>query len=140
MTGDAEIISRRGKVKFPFDFAFEVHWRVDLAGSGPCKGVLKFPDVTPDCDGEFEATFEVDRSTPPAARGVLDAFVRSPSEVSECLSWYSGRRVPPPVLLLISPRLVQCTDLHSYFGSRVIVRIVHERECLFPDPISSFDV
>lgn len=80
MTGDAEIISRRGKIKFPFDFSFEVHWRVDLAGSGPCKGVLKFPDVTPDCDGEFEATFEVDRSTPPAARGVLDAFVRSPSE------------------------------------------------------------
>jgi len=33
--------------------------------------------VTPDCDGEYDVLFEVDKHTPPAARGVLDAYVRS---------------------------------------------------------------
>mmetsp|Transcript_24546 Transcript_24546/g.56661 ORF Transcript_24546/g.56661 Transcript_24546/m.56661 type:complete len:85 (-) Transcript_24546:330-584(-) len=38
---------------------------------------LRYPDVTPDCDGEYDVLFEVDKHTPPAARGVLDAYVRS---------------------------------------------------------------
>lgn len=36
----------------------------------------QYPDVTPDCEGEYETTMEVDRSTPPQARAVLDNFVK----------------------------------------------------------------
>ena len=38
---------------------------------------IRYPDVTPDCDGEYDVLFEVDKHTPPQARGVLDAYVRS---------------------------------------------------------------
>lgn len=33
-------------------------WRaqVELRDAGPCKGTLKYPDVTPDCDGEYDVS------------------------------------------------------------------------------------
>ena len=34
--------------------------RAPLKDAGPCTGTLKYPDVTPDCDGDYEAVFEVD--------------------------------------------------------------------------------
>ena len=81
LTGDADITMMRQKKKWLFDWAFTLEWRIkELKDAGPCKGSLKYPDVTPDCDGDYEAQFEVDRSTPPKARAVLDAFVRSSSE------------------------------------------------------------
>ena len=78
LNGDAEITMMRRKKKWLFDWSFKLEWRIEpLKDAGPCKGTLKYPDVTPDCDGDYEAVFEVDRSTPPKARAVLDAYVRS---------------------------------------------------------------
>lgn len=50
----------------PFDFFI-----------GPCKGTLVYHDVAPDADGEYEARLEVDRSTPPSARFLIDEYIRS---------------------------------------------------------------
>ena len=81
LTGDADITMMRQKKKWLFDWAFTLEWRIEeLKDAGPCKGTLKYPDVTPDCDGEYEAQYEVDRSTPPKARAVLETFVRSASQ------------------------------------------------------------
>jgi len=77
LTGDAEVTTMRNKKKYLFDFEFTLEWRGEIKDIGPCKGTLKYPDVTPDCDGEYDVLFEVDKHTPPAARGVLDAYVRS---------------------------------------------------------------
>lgn len=81
LIGDAEVTMMRRKTKWLFDWAFTLEWRIaKLKDVGPCKGTLKYPDVTPDCDGEFEAICEVDRRTPTAARAVIEMFVRSESE------------------------------------------------------------
>lgn len=80
LTGDASITMMRNKKKHLFDFSFAVDWSVMLLDEGPCKGTLTFPDVSPDCDGEYEALCEVDRTTPPAARALLDAYVKNPSQ------------------------------------------------------------
>lgn len=80
MVGDASITSMRGKKKHPFDFAFVLEWSLDSPAncfSGPCKGKLRYPDVTPDCDGDYDTLYEVDRNTPPQARAVLDQFVKN---------------------------------------------------------------
>jgi hypothetical protein len=47
---------------------------------GPCSGSLTFPDVTPDCEGEYEAQMEVNSTTPPQARAVLNQFVANASQ------------------------------------------------------------
>ena len=52
---------------------------MDLKDAGPCKGSLNYPDVTPDAEGEYETTFEVDPSTPPSARQVLTSYIKSSS-------------------------------------------------------------
>lgn len=77
LTGDAEVTTMRQKKKYLFDFEFTLEWRAELKDIGSCKGTLKYPDFTPDCDGEYDVLYEVDKHTPPAARGVLDAFVRT---------------------------------------------------------------
>ena len=41
-------------------------------------GTLKFPDVAPDCDGEFESEFRIDsKITPPQARPLLERFIKN---------------------------------------------------------------
>lgn len=80
LTGDAEVTTMRNKKKYLFDFEFTLEWRGELKDIGSCKGTLKYPDVTPDCDGEYDVLYEVDKHTPPQARGVLDAFVRSSAQ------------------------------------------------------------
>lgn len=76
LSGDCAVTTMRLKTKHLFDWAFTLAWEVDLQDAGPCSGTLTYPDVTPDEDGEFETKFEVDASTPPSARSVLDAYVR----------------------------------------------------------------
>jgi len=80
LEGDAQITMIRQKTKYLFDFSFKLAWKVDLRDVGPCKGTLTYPDVTPDCEGDYETLYEVDRDTPPRARGVLEAFVRNSTQ------------------------------------------------------------
>ena len=77
--GDASVATVRGKRRFIYDFNFTVKWEVELEGH-TVKGQLKFPDVALDCDGEYESTYEIDRECPPAARPLLDRFVKNDRE------------------------------------------------------------
>jgi len=77
--GSVSVVKVRGKTRCNYEFSFTLEWSVTLP-SGPCKGTLQFPDVAPDCDGEFETQFIVDKTTPPDAKGVLNTFVKSDSE------------------------------------------------------------
>jgi hypothetical protein len=44
--------------RYLFDFVFSVEWEVEL-DCGPAKGTLKYLDVTPDCDGDYDTQVEV---------------------------------------------------------------------------------
>jgi len=67
----------RSKKKWLFDWAFALDWAFDLKDVGPCKGSVKYPDVTPDCEGDYDTAVEVDPSTPQAARVLIDQYIRS---------------------------------------------------------------
>jgi len=60
LEGDAAITFTRGKKKFLFDFSFVLDWEVEL-DCGPAKGTLRYPDVTPDSDGDYDTILEVRR-------------------------------------------------------------------------------
>jgi hypothetical protein len=80
LTGDCSITMIRKKKKYLFDWSFKLDWSVKLKDIGPCTGSLTFPDVTPDSEGEYDAQMEVNSSTPPAARAILDQFVRNSAQ------------------------------------------------------------
>lgn len=46
--------------RYLFDFSFALDWEMEL-DSGRAKGVLKYPDVTPDNDDEYDTLLEVRR-------------------------------------------------------------------------------
>ena len=48
---------------------------------------LQYEDVSADTEGEYEAICEVDRSSPPQARFVLDTYIRNEAEgLRPCIS------------------------------------------------------
>eukprot|EP00624_Nannochloropsis_granulata_P003756 evm.model.NODE_28910_length_23857_cov_28.065893.10 len=79
LEGDASVTFVRGKKKYLFDFVFTLEWEVGLLGGGKAKGTLKYPDVTPDNDDEYDTLLEVDQLTPPEARPLINAYVKSSS-------------------------------------------------------------
>jgi len=79
LEGDASVTFVRGKKKYLFDFVFTLEWEAGLAGGGKAKGTLKYPDVTPDNDDEYDTLLEVDQLTPPEARPLINAYVKSSS-------------------------------------------------------------
>lgn len=50
-----------GMGRYLFDFVFSLDWEMEL-DSGRAKGTLKYPDVTPDNDGEYDTLLEVSPS------------------------------------------------------------------------------
>lgn len=42
-----------------FDFRFELKWEAPDLDCGPAKGVLVYPDVGQDCDGEYDVECQV---------------------------------------------------------------------------------
>eukprot|EP00752_Nemacystus_decipiens_P009906 g8838.t1 len=76
LEGDAEISFSRGKKRYLFDFRFELKWEAPDLDCGPAKGVLVYPDVGQDCDGEYDVECQVDSSTPTAAKPFVDRHVR----------------------------------------------------------------
>ncbi|KAM3577787.1 hypothetical protein VYU27_000330 [Nannochloropsis oceanica] len=79
LEGDASVTFVRGKKKYLFDFVFTLEWEIGLLGGGKAKGTLKYPDVTPDNDDEYDTLLEVDQLTPPEARPLINAYVKSSS-------------------------------------------------------------
>eukprot|EP00903_Cladosiphon_okamuranus_P013940 g12966.t1 len=76
LEGDAEISFSRGKKRYLFDFRFELKWEAPDLVCGPAKGVLVYPDVGQDCDGQYDVECQVDSSTPVTARAFVDRHVR----------------------------------------------------------------
>lgn len=74
--GDAQISSSRGKRRYIFDFSLGIEFEADIKGEKG-SGTLKFPEISSDCDGEYEVTMEVSSDTPPSVRPVLDSFVKN---------------------------------------------------------------
>ena len=75
--GSASVATVRGKRRFIFEFIFTLTWCVEIDGD-KCTGTMNFPDVAPDCDGEYESLYRCDaKLTPPAARPLLDKFVKN---------------------------------------------------------------
>ena len=54
MSPSAQISFSRGKKRYMFDFRFELKWEAPDLDCGPAKGVLVYPDVGQDCDGEYD--------------------------------------------------------------------------------------
>ena len=79
LEGDASVTFVRGKKKYLFDFVFTLEWEMGL-DCGKAKGSLKYPDVTPDNDDEYDTLLEVDQLTPPEARPLINMYVKSSSE------------------------------------------------------------
>ena len=79
LEGDASVTFVRGKKKYLFDYVFTLEWEAGLAGGGKAKGTLKYPDVTPDNDDEYDTLLEVDQLTPPEARPLINAYIKSSS-------------------------------------------------------------
>ncbi len=77
--GDAAVTFVRGKKKYLFDFVFTLDFELELA-CGKAKGSLKYPDVTPDNDDEYDTLLEVDPLTPPEARPLLNTYVKADSD------------------------------------------------------------
>lgn len=77
LEGDAAVTFVRGKKKYLYDFLFTLEWEAGLAGGAKAKGTLRYPDVTPDNDDEYDTLLEVDQLTPPEARSLIDEFVKS---------------------------------------------------------------
>mmetsp|Transcript_8659 Transcript_8659/g.17576 ORF Transcript_8659/g.17576 Transcript_8659/m.17576 type:complete len:328 (-) Transcript_8659:32-1015(-) len=56
----ASVATVRGKRRFLYEFVIVMHWEAEVEGTdGTAKGELRFNDVAPDCDGEFEADIKV---------------------------------------------------------------------------------
>ena len=79
LEGDAAVTFVRGKKKYLFDFVFTLEWEAAL-DCGLAKGTLQYPDVTPDNDDEYDTLMEVDQLTPPEARPLINAYVKSSGE------------------------------------------------------------
>lgn len=62
--------------RYLFDFVFTLEWEAEL-DCGKAKGSLKYPDVTPDNDDEYDTLLEVDPLTPPEARPLINAYVKA---------------------------------------------------------------
>lgn len=73
--GDASIASSRGKRRHVMDLSFEVDFEAKV-GDGVGKGKVAFSDVTTITDDSPEISVEIDGSSPPAVREVMDAFVK----------------------------------------------------------------
>ena len=78
IVGSASVATVRGKRRYIYDFNFSVSWLLEL-DIGRCTGEIKFPDVAPDANGEFESSMTVDALSPPAAKGIINDFVKSDS-------------------------------------------------------------
>lgn len=65
--------------RYLFDFVFTLEWEAEL-DCGKAKGSLKYPDVTPDNDDEYDTLLEVDPLTPPAARPLIQRYVKADGE------------------------------------------------------------
>lgn len=76
--GDASITVARGKRKHLLDLTFTVEFEAKV-GDASGKGKLLYSEVTANDDEVPEVAYEVGGETPPAAREVLDAFVKSSS-------------------------------------------------------------
>lgn len=64
--------------RYLFDFVFTLEWEAEL-DCGKAKGSLKYPDVTPDNDDEYDTLLEVDPLTPPEARHLINSYVKADS-------------------------------------------------------------
>ena len=59
----ASVATVRGKRRFLYEFVVVMSWEAEVEGTGGTgKGELRFNDVAPDCDGEFEAEIKVDQT------------------------------------------------------------------------------
>lgn len=65
--------------RYLFDFVFTLEWEAEL-DCGKAKGSLKYPDVTPDNDDEYDTLLEVDPLTPPEARHLINRYVKADGE------------------------------------------------------------
>ncbi len=54
-----QISFSRGKKRYMFDFRFELKWEAPDLDCGPAKGLLMYPDVGQDCDGEYDVVCQV---------------------------------------------------------------------------------
>jgi len=79
ITGDAEVVSNRGKTKFIMDFSVKINWQVTSnTDASSVKGSLVVADVTADEDFEIgEATTE--GVVPPNLQSVVQQHVKSES-------------------------------------------------------------
>ena len=67
----AQISFSRGKKRYLFDFRFELKWEASDLVCGPAKGVLVYPDVGQDCDGEYDVECQVRRKTAVVGGGIV---------------------------------------------------------------------
>jgi activator of HSP90 ATPase len=77
--GDASITFSRGKSRYLYEFDITLEWQVELE-SGPAKGTLQLPDMSYDCEGQYDVVITVDKLTAPAARAFIDQYIRSERE------------------------------------------------------------
>lgn len=54
-----QISFSRGKKRYMFDFRFELKWEAPDLKCGPASGVLMYPDVGQDCNGEYDVECRV---------------------------------------------------------------------------------
>jgi len=77
LEGDSQITLSRGKRRFLFEYSFELHWELTVTETGAkAKGHLHFPDMSSDCNGEYEVSVQVKPSAPPEAHALIDRHVR----------------------------------------------------------------
>lgn len=57
-----QISFSRGKKRYLFDFRFDLKWEAPDLECGLAKGVLLYPDVGSDCDGEYDVECQVKKS------------------------------------------------------------------------------
>mmetsp|Transcript_10674 Transcript_10674/g.13854 ORF Transcript_10674/g.13854 Transcript_10674/m.13854 type:complete len:394 (+) Transcript_10674:293-1474(+) len=76
LEGDCSITMSRGKRRFLFEYAFDLHWDLELAGMEKATGKIHFPDMSSDCNGDYETQLQVQKSSS-ESRSLIDQFIRS---------------------------------------------------------------
>jgi len=76
IAGDASITVARGKRKHLLDLTFAVEYEMKV-GDDAGKGKFLFSEVTANDDDDMEVQCEVDNSSAPSLKGVIDAFVKA---------------------------------------------------------------